>query len=210
MTTTNAEPDYYALLGVKHTFAESTIRKAYRAKVKVLEADLGSDYVSSEPYAALEAALGVLADPDARARYDAFWRKTYAGADASGEGDSAKRTTVRRAPRASSRPQAAVHTHTNGENYRIYDPVLPAEIYERGQIWYFPKVRSWLDKYALIEAFGKVMAVDSFEGINGELKFVEVSFYDTRKMNTTDLGKDLRRFIVSQAGAAAPAPAPEA
>jgi hypothetical protein len=199
--TNVAEPDYYALLGVKHTFAESTIRKAYRAKVKVLEADLGADYATSEPYQALEAALGVLVDPDARAKYDSYWRKTYGGAAAAAEGDGPKRATVRRAPRASSRPQAAVHTHTNGENYRIYDPVLPAEIYERGQIWYFPKVRSWLDKYALVEAFGKVMAVDSFEGINGELKFVEVSFYDTRKMNTADLGKDLRRFVVSQPAA---------
>jgi hypothetical protein len=198
MATTDQQPDFYALLGVKHTFAESTIRKAYRAKVKVLEADLGEDYVSSEQYQALEEALTVLADPDARANYDAYWRKAYAGATAAGEAEAGKRTTVRRAPRASSRPQAQVHTHTNGENYRIYESTLPAEIYERGQIWYFPKVRSWLDKYALIEAFGKVMAVDSFDGINGELKFVEVSFYDTRKMNTTDLGKDLRRFIVGQ------------
>jgi curved DNA-binding protein CbpA len=201
MTPTN-DPDFYGLLGVKHTFAESTIRKAYRAKVKVLEADLGEDYVSSEQYQALEEALGVLSDPEARSKYDAYWRQTYAGGAAAGDGPGAKRTTVRRAARPSSRPQAQVYTHTNGENYRMYDPALPAEIYERGQIWYFPKVRSWLDKYALVEAFGKVMAVDSLDGINGELRYVEVSFYDTRKMNTVDLGKDLRRFIVSQAAAA--------
>lgn len=41
------ETDYYGLLGVKHTYAESTIRKAYRALVKALEAEVGSEYINS-------------------------------------------------------------------------------------------------------------------------------------------------------------------
>lgn len=189
------QSDIYSLLGVKHTYAESTIRKAYRALVKALEAEHGSDYLKTGQYKAYEEAWNVVADPDARAGYDAYWRKEYGAAAAEAEA-AAKRTTVRRSSR-STKPQAEVHTR-DGENYRMYDPKLPASIYERGQVWYFPQVRSWVNKYALVEGYGKVMGVDKFEGINGEVGFVEISFHELRKMNGGELGKDLRRFITGQ------------
>jgi curved DNA-binding protein CbpA len=194
MATKLPETDIYALLGVKHTYAESTIRKAYRALVKVLETELGAEYIKDERFKAYDQALETLVDPDKRAAYDNFWRASFGTAAAEAEG-TAKRTTVRRTAR-SSKPQAEVHTH-DGENYRIYDSKLPANVYERGQVWYFPQVRSWLNKYALVEAFGKVMGVDKFDGINGEVNYVEISFYELRKMNGGDLGKDLRRFAVA-------------
>jgi curved DNA-binding protein CbpA len=189
------EMDFYGLLGVKHTYAESTIRKAYRALVKALEMEVGQDYITSEQFKNYDEALTVLSDPDERARYDDFWRKNYATATAAAEAE-AKRTTARRTTR-STRPQAEVHTH-DGENYRMYNANLPASLYERGQVWFFPRVRSWLDKYALVNAFGKVMGTDTFEGLNGEVNFVEVSFHELRKMNGADLGKDLRRFVIAK------------
>src|SRR5436853_7880560 len=92
------ELDYYGLLGVKHTYAESTIRKAYRALVKALEAEVGQDYIGSEQFKNYDEALTVLSDPDERARYDDFWKKNYAGAAAEAE---AKQTTVHRPARSS-------------------------------------------------------------------------------------------------------------
>lgn len=195
MTTKTFDTDYYGLLGVKHTYAESTIRKAYRALVKVLESEHGSDYIKTDQYKTYEAALETLVDPDQRARYDDYWRKNHAGSAAADEA-AGKRTTVRRAVRTA-KPQVEVHTHGE-ENYRKYDPKLPPSVFERGQVWYFPQVRSWLNKYALVEAFGKIMGVDNFEGINAEISYIEVSFYELRKMNGGDLGKDLRRFVVGQ------------
>ena len=58
----------------------------------------------------------------------------------------------------------------------------------------FPRVRSWLAKYELVEAFGKVMGVDKFDGLSGEVSFIEVSFYELRKMNGADLSNGLQHL----------------
>jgi hypothetical protein len=84
---------------------------------------------------------------------------------------------------------------TEDGKYPLYEPGASRDAYKKGDVVYFPKVRSWLDKGAFTEAYGRVVSVELFDG---EVPYVEVSFDDSsvKKLNKVDLGKDLRRFLL--------------
>ena len=96
------------------------------------------------------------------------------------------------APRTSKAKKPAVQMTEDGQ-HAVYDSTVTRDTYKKGDVLLFPKVRNWLDKGSLIEAFGKVINVMVFEN---EVPYIEVSFDDTRKMNKVDLGKDVRRFLL--------------
>jgi hypothetical protein len=90
------------------------------------------------------------------------------------------------------RKPAAVTTTEDGK-YQVYAPTAQRDAYKKGDVVFFPKVRNWLNKGELIEAYGKVINAGLFDN---EVPYIEVSFDDTKKMNKTDLGKDIRRFLL--------------
>ena len=79
------------------------------------------------------------------------------------------------------------------EGYKIYYSDASRDTYTKGDIVFFERVRSWTARGELVEAFGKVVSVDLFDG---DVPFVEVSFSDAKKLNKHDLGDDLRKFIL--------------
>ena len=79
------------------------------------------------------------------------------------------------------------------EGYKIYYPDAGRDTYSKGDIVFFEKVRNWTARGELIEAYGKVVSVDFFDG---EVPFLEVSFNDAKKLNKHDLGDDLRKYIL--------------
>jgi hypothetical protein len=84
---------------------------------------------------------------------------------------------------------------TGDGQHQVYDPAAQRDVYTKGEVVFFPRVRNWLDKGALVEAYGRVVNVDLFDN---EVPFIEISFDDSsvRKLNEVDLGKDLRKFLL--------------
>ena len=97
-------------------------------------------------------------------------------------------------PKTTKAKKPAIPTTEDG-NYAVYDPSAARDSYSKGDIVFFHKVRNWLDKGALVEAYGKVVSVSLFDN---EVPYLEVSFDDsqTRKLNKVDLGKDIRKFLL--------------
>jgi len=95
----------------------------------------------------------------------------------------------------SSRAKKPVTPMTEDGKHPLYEPAAGRDAYKKGDVVFFPKVRNWLDKGSLVEAFGRVVSVELFDG---EAPLLEVSFGDpsVKKLNSTDLGKDLRRFLL--------------
>ena len=87
---------------------------------------------------------------------------------------------------------AAVATTDDGK-HQVYTPSALRDSYKKGDVVFFPKVRNWLNKGELVEAYGKVINAGLFDN---EVPYIEVSFDDTKKMNKADLGKDIRRFLL--------------
>ena len=79
------------------------------------------------------------------------------------------------------------------EGYKIYYADAKRDAYSKGDIVFFERVRNWMKRGELTEAYGKVVSLDLFDG---DIPFIEVSFSDTKKLNSVDLGDDLRRFIL--------------
>jgi hypothetical protein len=80
-------------------------------------------------------------------------------------------------------------------NYAIYDPTAPRESYKVGDVVKFEKVRDWLNKGELIQAYGKVVGIGVFDKT---IPYLEVSFSDVKKLNSVDLGSDIRKYILEQ------------
>ena len=85
-----------------------------------------------------------------------------------------------------------VQTTEDGK-YSVYDAAAPRDAYDEGDIVFFTKVRNWLNKGELVEAYGKVIRKDLFDD---EVPYIEVSFFEVKKMNKVDLGKDIRKFLL--------------
>ena len=79
------------------------------------------------------------------------------------------------------------------DGYKIYYSDSKRDTYSKGDIVYFERVRNWMRRGELTDAFGKVTSVDLFDG---DVPFIEVSFSDAKKLNKVDLGDELRRFIL--------------
>lgn len=94
--------------------------------------------------------------------------------------------------RATTTKKVVAATTEEGK-HPIYDSGATRDTYKKGDVIFFHKVRNWLDKGALVEAYARVVNVGIFEG---EAPFIEVSFDDVKKMNTVDLGKDIRKFLL--------------
>ncbi len=79
--------------------------------------------------------------------------------------------------------------------YPIYDASASRDSYKVGDVVKFEKVRNWLNKGELVEAYGKVVGIGIFDKT---VPYLEVSFSDVKKLNSVDLGSDLRRYILEQ------------
>jgi hypothetical protein len=101
-------------------------------------------------------------------------------------------TTRSTTTRAASKKTATITTEEGGK-HSVYDPAASREAFKKGDVVFFPKVRNWLEKGTITEAYGKVVNVQVFDN---ELPFIEVSFDDTKKLNKVDLGKDIRKFLL--------------
>jgi hypothetical protein len=101
-------------------------------------------------------------------------------------------------PRATATKTAAskkaAQQRTEDGQHMIYDPAAPRDAYKKGDVLHFPKVRNWLDRGELVEAFGTVVNVSLFDN---EVPFLEVKF-DDKKLNKVDLGKDIRKYLLEQ------------
>ena len=75
----------------------------------------------------------------------------------------------------------------------IYQAEAARDAYVKGDVVFFPKVRNWLGKGVLVEAFGKVVNAGLFDN---EAPYIEVNFDDCKKLNKVDLGKDIRKFLL--------------
>jgi hypothetical protein len=82
---------------------------------------------------------------------------------------------------------------TDDGKYPMYTPTAPRDAYQKGDVVFFPKVRNWLAKGALVEALGKVVNVGLFDN---EVPYIEVNFDSMKKDNNVDLGKDIRKFML--------------
>ena len=89
--------------------------------------------------------------------------------------------------------EAAKRPKETADGYKIYYADAKRDAYGKGEIVYFEKVRNWMQRGELIEAYGKVVSVDMFDG---DVPFIEVSFADAKKLNKVDLGDDSRKFIL--------------
>jgi hypothetical protein len=78
------------------------------------------------------------------------------------------------------------------DGHMVYDPAAPRDAYKKGDVLHFPKVRNWLDRGELVEAYGTVVNVSLFDN---EVPYLEVKF-DDKKLNKVDLGKDVRKFLL--------------
>lgn len=94
------------------------------------------------------------------------------------------------ATRTTAAKKATAATTEDGK--AIYDPASTRDTYKKGDVLFFPKVRNWLDKGNLVEAYGRVVNVALFDN---EAPFIEVIF-DDKKLNKVDLGKDVRKFLL--------------
>ena len=75
----------------------------------------------------------------------------------------------------------------------MYDSSAPRTGYKKGDVVYFPKVRNWMDKGALVSVLGTVVNTGVFDN---EVPYLEVNFHTQKKVNKIDLGKDIRKFIL--------------
>jgi hypothetical protein len=81
------------------------------------------------------------------------------------------------------------------DHYAIYDSTATRDSYKVGDVIKFEKVREWLNKGELVPAYGKVVGISIFDKT---IPYLEVSFSDVKKLNTVDLGSDIRKFILEQ------------
>lgn len=95
----------------------------------------------------------------------------------------------------SSRAKKPVTPLTEDGQHAQYDPEAGRDAYKKGDVVFFPKVRNWLNKGSLTQAYGRIVNVELFDG---DVPLLEVSFDDSsvKKLNNVDLGKDLRRFLL--------------
>lgn len=95
----------------------------------------------------------------------------------------------------SSRAKKPVTPMTEDGQHPQYEPAAGRDAYKKGDVVFFPKVRNWLNKGSMAQAYGRVVSVELFDG---DAPLLEVSFDDSsvKKLNKVDLGKDLRRFLL--------------
>jgi len=79
--------------------------------------------------------------------------------------------------------------------YPAYDSTATRDSYKVGDVVKFDKVRDWAKKGELVEAYGKIVGIGIFDKT---IPYLEVSFRDVKKLNSRDLGADIRRFILEQ------------
>jgi hypothetical protein len=103
----------------------------------------------------------------------------------------ARTTATKTSSKTASKKSASNVADKDG--YPVYDPAADRDAYKKGDVVFFPKVRNWLAKGNLVEAYGRVINVQLFEG---EAPYIEVSFDDQKKQNGIDLGKDIRKFLL--------------
>jgi len=97
---------------------------------------------------------------------------------------------------AKPRPAARKKQLVKGdERYPQYDSSAKRDGYKVGDVVKFPAVRDWTAEGELVEAYGKIVGVGVFDK---DVPYIEVSFSDVKKLNKTDLGRDVRRFILEQ------------
>lgn len=109
------------------------------------------------------------------------------------EVESASAAKKRVAKKTPAKTEAAKRPRETADGYKIYYSDAKRDAYGKGDIVYFEKVRNWMDRGKLVEAYGKVVSADLFDG---DVPYIEVSFADAKKLNKVDLGDDLRRFIL--------------
>lgn len=115
------------------------------------------------------------------------------GAPVAAQEEEGKTTRKRVLKKTPVRIPSAKRPKETSEGYKIYYPDAGRDTYTKGDIVFFEKVRNWTARGELVEAFGKVVSVDFFDG---DVPFLEVSFNDAKKLNKHDLGDDLRRYIL--------------
>ncbi|OGK09038.1 MAG: hypothetical protein A2Y63_01730 [Candidatus Riflebacteria bacterium RBG_13_59_9] len=103
-----------------------------------------------------------------------------------------KEATPEKARSARKRPGKMVK---GDAQYPIYDASNSRDAYKVGEVIKFEKVRDWMAKGELVEAYGKVVGVGVFDKT---IPYLEVSFSDVKKLNSRDLGADIRKFILEQ------------
>jgi len=98
------------------------------------------------------------------------------------------------ASKSSKSKKAAAQVTEDGQ-YPIYDASASRDSFKKGDVLFFSKVRNWLDKGALVEAYGTVVNTGLFAN---EVPYLEVSFdhSEVKKLNKVDLGKDKRKFLL--------------
>lgn len=113
-----------------------------------------------------------------------------------------KPKTTRKAKSAKAKPAAKTPRRRSSKamvkgdsQYPAYDPTATRDSYKVGDVVKFDKVRDWARKGELMEAYGKVVGVGIFDKT---IPYLEVSFRDVKKLNSRDLGADIRRFILEQ------------
>ena len=104
----------------------------------------------------------------------------------------AKTTAVKKPTKTTRARKSAVPMAPDGE-HTMYDPAAARASYKKGDVVYFPKVRNWMDKGALVDVLGTVVNAAVFDN---EVPYIEVNFHAQKKANKIDLGKDIRKFIL--------------
>lgn len=69
--------DYYQMLGVSKDADADAIKKAFRAKARLLHPDVSKDPDAGKKFSALNEAYEVLSDPDKRAKYDRLGHERF-------------------------------------------------------------------------------------------------------------------------------------
>ncbi len=94
------------------------------------------------------------------------------------------------------RRKKSAKTMVKGDSqYPVYDPTASRDSYKVGDVVKFDKVRDWANQGETVEAYGKVVGIGIFDKT---IPYLEVSFSDVKKLNSRDLGVDIRRFILEQ------------
>jgi hypothetical protein len=109
------------------------------------------------------------------------------------KGEEPKVSRKRVVKKVASKVPVAKRPKETGDGYKIYYHDVARDTYSKGDIVFFERVRNWTARGELVEAYGKVVTVDLFDG---DVPFVEVSFSDAKKLNKHDLGDNLRKFIL--------------
>ena len=105
---------------------------------------------------------------------------------------TATKTTKKTKTTKTRAKKSAVPMAPDGE-HTMYDPAAARASYKKGDVVYFPKVRNWMDKGALVDVLGTVVNTAVFDN---EVPYIEVNFHTQKKVNKIDLGKDIRKFIL--------------